>query len=101
MDKIGDIDDKTWRKMELLRLSYDIVKGGQEFDHISDNENRLEYLEQFSLKIIEKKKNRGVMMANPDYELTVGDIKRKLRHFPLETEVTFGSSTSISYRRFF
>ena len=54
MDKIGDIDDKTWRKIELLRLSLDIVDKTEEYESNYEDVKRLEYLENFSQLILNR-----------------------------------------------
>ena len=47
-----DIDDKTWRKIELLRLAFDIVDKSAEYSKIWENDEKLDYLEEFAEKIV-------------------------------------------------
>ncbi len=54
MSAIDDIDDKTWRKIELLRLSLDIVDKTEEYESNYEDVKRLEYLENFSQLILNR-----------------------------------------------
>ena len=51
---VKDFDDKTWRKIELRRLAFDIVDRSEEYEKSWDKDEKLEYLEEFAGEIVER-----------------------------------------------
>ena len=49
---VKDIDDKTQRKIELLRLACDIVDKSEEYEKIWGKDEKLAYLEKFAGEIL-------------------------------------------------